>query len=296
MINIWKILMKIKVYIVTYKKNEVLNENLRTLWASTKHPENIEVTILANHPDIHIEKRNRRRNLRVVINNTRMPFAWGNLSKDWNFCILDCFKSIENPDNIDWCVLAQNDVTWVKGWDKWLMNNKSFDIITQPTGDQSVSLNINAVREVGFFDERLTTLHFHEIDYFIRCILKLGNRASINDNHELHNFSNCPVGNVITNTNHYGIQKDETMHNSSNWQESHDYISAKYQYDILKMDTEFVLKHKEELIKRVHEINWYPFFYYPVKLEISGNKCSILRQILYCCIPFKKLRRRIRGI
>ena len=217
--------MKIKVYIVTYKKNTVLNENLKTLWKATKHPENIDVTVLANHPEVIIDEENKRDNLRVVVNTTRMPNAWGYLSRDWNYCILDCFKNWQNPDNIDWLVMAQNDVTWIAGWDEWLGNNKQYDIVTQPTGDQSVSLNIDAVKNVGFFDERLTTLHFHEIDYFIRCILKLGNRASINDNHELHNFSNCPVGNVITNTTHYGIQNDQTLHNISNWQASHNQIT-----------------------------------------------------------------------
>ena len=257
--------MKIKVYIVTYKKNETLNECLRTLWNATKHHENIEVTVLANHPDVVIDKINKRKNLKVVINNTRMPYAWGNLAKDWNFCILDCFKNFENPDNVDWCVLAQNDTTWIDGWDEWLSQNNKFDIVTQPTGDQSVSLNINAVNKVGFFDERLTTLHFHEIDYFIRCILRLGNRASINDNHEMHNLSNCPIGNVITNTTHYGIQEDETLHNSKNWQESYDFISSKWGKDILEMDTKYVLEHTDELIKRNFEVNWYPFFWYPIK-------------------------------
>ena len=68
--------MKIKVYIVTYKKNEVLNENLRTLWATTKHTENIEVTVLANHPDIKIDRKNKRKNLKVIVNNTRIPYCF----------------------------------------------------------------------------------------------------------------------------------------------------------------------------------------------------------------------------
>lgn len=266
-------MMKIKVYIVTYKKNDVLNENLRTLWNATKHPENIDVTILANHPDVEIYKTNKRKNLKVVINNTRMPHAWGNLAKDWNFCILDCFRNKENPDNIDWCVLAQNDVTWIDGWDEWLKNNKLFDFVSQPTGDQSISLNINAVNKVGFFDERLTTLHFHEIDYFIRCILRLGDRASINDNHEIHNLSNCPVGNIITNTTSYGIQEDETLHNSKNWEESKNFICSKWGLDILNIDRNYILEHKAELLSRDFEINWYPFWNYPIQ-----NYCPEIRE------------------
>lgn len=271
--------MKIKVYIVTYKKNEVLNENLRTLWNATKHPENIEVTILANHPDVKISEQNKRKNLKVIVNTTRMPHSWGNLARDWNFCILDCFGNKDNPNNIDWCVLAQNDVTWIEGWDEWLSNNTLYDIVTQPTGDQSISLNIKAVNKVGFFDERLTTLHFHEIDYFIRCILKLGDRASINDNHEKHNLSNCLVGNVITNTTANGIEEEETLHNSSNWQESKDFISKKWGYDVLQIDTNWILKHMNKLIKLEVEINWYPFFWYPVKNNVTTPKANIVKNV-----------------
>lgn len=287
--------MKIKVYIVTYKKNDVLNENLRTLWASTKNPKNIEVTVLANHPDVKIDRKNKRKNLKVIINNTRMPHAWGNLAKDWNFCILDCFKSSENPDNVDWCVLAQNDATWIDGWDEWLMKNSLYDVVTQPTGDQSVSLNINTINKVGFFDERFTTLHFHEIDYFIRCILLLGSRASINDDHKSHNLSNCSVGNVITNTTHYGIQTDETLHNSKNWNESKEFICKKWSVDIISIDSDYIIKHKDELIKRaLDEINWYPFFWYSYK-KILNEKCSFIRRFLSIFIPCKTLRRKIRG-
>lgn len=248
------------IYIVTYKKNDMLNKNLASLWSSTKS-KNFSVTILANHPDIDIEPHNMRKNVKVIINNTRMPYAWGNLSKDWNFCILDCFKNYENPLGIDWCVLAQNDVTWVEGWDKWLKNNSNYDLISQPRGDQSIALNINAVKRIGFFDERLTTLHFHEIDYFIRALLSIPNNISINDDHGAHNLSINNVGNVITNTHACGFNTDECLHNSKNWEESKDYIEKKWGIDILDMTAQYVLENSQKLKERQNEINWYPFFW-----------------------------------
>lgn len=65
--------MKILVYIVTYKKNDILNLNLKSLWASITEPSEVSVTVLANHPEIFIDQENIRPNLRVVHNTTRMP-------------------------------------------------------------------------------------------------------------------------------------------------------------------------------------------------------------------------------
>ena len=252
----------IKVYIVTYKKNDVLNQNLKTLWEATKYPGNIEVKIISNHPSTVVYDENKRDNLKIIQNTTRMPHAWGYLSRDWNFAILDAFKTWKNPEKTEWCVLAQNDVTWVKNWDEWLLENKKYDIVSQPRGDQSIALNIEAVRKIGFFDECLTTLHFHEIDYFIRAIAALEDRVSINDDHGLHNLSYNPVGEVITYASVSGESDDQTMHNNINWQESHDYICRKYNTDIIKINTEWVKTHKKDIHNIMSkEINWYPFFF-----------------------------------
>ena len=273
--------MKIKLYIVTYKKNDILNQNLESLWANTKNTKDIEVTILANHPDIKIQRKNKRKNLKIITNNTRMPNAWGNLSKDWNFCILDCFKSIQNPNNIDWCVLAQNDITWIKDWDEWLRKNKTYDLVTQPTGDQIIALNIKAVKNIGFFDERLTTLHFHEIDYFIRALIHYEKHISINDNHKLHNLSINSVGNKIINSSFSGFSTDETLHNRKNWQESCNFINKKWNIDVMKINTNYILENKKNLIN-IQEINWYPFFWeeknQPNLTKIESKDISVVVQ------------------
>lgn len=308
--------MKIRVYIVTYKRNDVLNQNLKSLFNTVKNPKNIEITVLAKHPSVKIEKENNKENLRVVLNTTRMPHAWGNLARDWNFCILDCFKTSDNPDNVDWLVLAQNDVTWIDGWDVWLINNKNFDFVSQPKGDQAIALNIDAINKVGFFDECLTTLHFHEIDYFIRCILYNEERSSINDNHKKYFLSCNEVGNVLTNTTSQGINnKDETLHNKSNWQTSKDYLCKKWNIDYKNLSLDYIKRNREKLIEHHSEINWYPFFWetknykqqlfsnfvttHNFKSDFFNNICRFIyhketfqnRRIIYCFgikISYKK--------
>jgi len=268
--------MKIKVYIVTYKKNDVLNANLKSLWACAKEPQNIDVTVLANHPDVVIDNENNKMgggnlgNSRVVINTTRMPNAWGHLSRDWNFCLLDAFKTWENPEKTDWAVLAQNDVTWVDGWDEWVRSNRTFDFVSQPRGDQCMVLNINAVKKIGFFDERFTTLHRQELDFFIRACYALNNRCSINDDHNTVDWSYNPVGNVITKSSFSGINLDSTLHNAENMQDSISFFASKWNVKRPVTISEVLMS----MPKPPKEINWYPFFFHgyePIKITFLNN-------------------------
>lgn len=252
-------MIKIKIYIITYKRDNVLNQNLKTLWESVNNIDDIDVTILANYPECLIDDENMRSNLRVIYNTTRMPYAWGYLSRDWNFCILDAFKNWKNPQNIDWCVLAQNDVTWVKDFDLYLKNNLKYDLISQPIGDQCIALNIEAVKKIGFFDERFTTLHYQEADYFLRAISLLEDRCSINDGHfkNTSSLNHNPQENVLTYRTYFGCNDDDTLHNRKNWAASDSFIKAKYSGLNPHMDPQVQLIKS----KAFGEINWYPFFW-----------------------------------
>ncbi len=257
----------IKLYIVTYKKNDVLNQNLRTLWATVRRPERLDVTIISNHPDVVVEAENQRPNLRVLLNSTRSRNSWGYLSRDWNFAIQDAFVNWRNPHQTDWCVLAQNDVEWINGWDEWLDANDAFDFVTQPVGDQCVALNIAAVRRVGFYDERFTTLHFHEFDYFLRAMLTLGERASINDTHGGDAGASWnPVGCVLTQEAASGFDEgdDGTLHTRRSYAELRNLLFSKWNVENLDaVENKAALVRARRQAKAVHprEVNWNPFFW-----------------------------------
>jgi hypothetical protein len=220
---------KIKLYIVTYRRDDVLNQNLRTLWAGTRHPEWLEVTVISNHPEVQVEPGNLRPNLRVLINHTRHANSWGYLGRDWNFGIIDAFNTWKNPESVDWCVLAQNDVEWLPGWDTWLAGCKDLDLISQPVGDAVVALNIEAVRRVGLFDERFCTLHFHDIDYLNRAAVALKARASVNDCHFGEIAAWNPVGNVLIKTSATGfVDHDPTLHTRKSWLEMRNLLFHKW--------------------------------------------------------------------
>jgi hypothetical protein len=289
--------MKIRLYIVTYKRNDVLNENLRSLWASIPAESLDKVTVVANHPSVEIYNENKRDNLRVIINETRMPHAWGNLAKDWNYCLLDAFRTWENPDKVDWAILAQNDVTWKEDWLKALSRFSNFELISQPRGDQAIAFTINAVRTIGFFDERFSTLHFQEIDYYLRAALLLENKASINDDHagELSTYN--PIGSILTNYAFLGVMEDENLHTMRFHSELAGLFMEKWKLDdaMAIHCLQDMMKRKEKILSKLpREINWYPFFWDKClempkglhwyvslsrKKDFSSTKISVQRRI-----------------
>jgi hypothetical protein len=218
---------RICVYIVTYKKPDVLAENLRTLYAGLTEPEDVAVTVLSNHPDVVIPE-GLPSQPRVVINTVRQANSWGHLSRDWNWALLDCFETWRGS-RAEWCVLAQNDVTWLPGWDARLTEIRNRDFISQPVGDQAMAFRLAAVQAVGFFDERFSVLHFQEQDYFLRAISRLGSRAAINDGHLP--FSDWhPTGDVITRPTSSGFDEsgDGLIHTRKQYDEMQNLLLNKW--------------------------------------------------------------------
>jgi hypothetical protein len=253
---------RICVYIVTYKKPEVLAENLQTLYAGLASPDDVEVTVLSNHPDVEIPK-GLPAKPRVVINTVRPLNAWGYLSRDWNWGLLDCFETWRGS-GAEWCVLAQNDVTWLPEWDARLSAIEDRDFITQPRGDQAMAFRLPAVNQIGFFDERFCTLHFQEQDYFLRAIAHLGERAAINDDHHEFSFWH-PTGDVMTRPTLAGFDDfDDTVHTRKTHDELQNLLLNKWgATDVYQLwDRElFHLLITTGGLRLPKELDLYPFFW-----------------------------------
>lgn len=256
--------MNIKLYIVTYKKSEILNKNLDSLWRSCRNAHLLEVTILSNHPEVIIYPANQRPNLRVVLNTVRSPNAWGYLSRDWNFCLMDGFKHWTNPNSVDWVVLAQNDVEWLDGWIEYLSGVSNLDFISQPRGDQAMAFTIEAVRKVGFFDERFSTLHYQEADYFYRAILNLQAAASINDDHEGSRSEWNPIGNRLIINTHSGYDEADNLHTAKFQLELQGLFLGKWSLRSAEHIFDLNTLHRltgSRCFAVPREVNWYPFFW-----------------------------------
>ncbi len=138
----------IKVYIVTYKRNDVLNETLDRLFNSTDFSlvKNTEVNIINNHSDFYIKDEFREK-VNVLHNMTRPDWDTGNLARNWNEAIINGFVDLSNPE-CKILVTMQNDVVLHENWTSNLLKlHKKYTFITGQYGDSIVSYRPEAVKK-----------------------------------------------------------------------------------------------------------------------------------------------------
>jgi len=172
----------IKVFIVTYKRSDVLNRTLNTLFHQTDFLTipNTQVNIINNHSDFYLDPAFSSQ-VNVIHNNTRPDWDTGNLARNWNESLLHGFKDLKNPDaNI--VTTMQNDIVLSKHWASNLMKmHEKYTFITGHFGDNIVSYQPEAVKKIGMWDERYLTPVNKEADYFIRALIYNKNKSLIND-------------------------------------------------------------------------------------------------------------------
>ena len=171
----------IKIYIVTYKRTDVLNETLEILFKSDfSEIENTEVNIINNHTDFNLDKKFINK-VNVLHNVLRPDWSNGNLSENWNQALLDGFRDLNNPD-AQYVVTMQNDTVVDKNWCKNLLKmHKNFSFIVGQYGDNLVSYTAEAVKKIGIWDENFTGIQYKEADYWIRALIFNKEKSCIND-------------------------------------------------------------------------------------------------------------------
>lgn len=178
--------MKIKIFIVTYKNEEYLKNNILSLLNSDLVNCNYQINVINNFTgDFSIREFCKNNNIVVYDNYLRPDFSTGHLSRNWNQAIINGFKSIEEPD-CDILVLCQNDNVFKQNWCEYIIEkHKIYDFISIGGGDQYHSYKVSHIKKVGLWDERFCNIGYQEADYFIRSFLYNGEKSSINDfNHK----------------------------------------------------------------------------------------------------------------
>lgn len=175
--------MRIKVYIVTYRNDNVLNQCLCHLYESDAVNYDLSTHIVNNYGilrDINIDNEK----IYVINNQTRPDWSHGHLGRNWNECLIDGFRDLNNPD-CDLVVLVQNDTVIQKDcFSKLIEHHKDYDFIQAGVGDQFMSFTPQAVKMIGIFDERFCRVN-QETDYFKAAVSFFGERSSLNDAHHL---------------------------------------------------------------------------------------------------------------
>lgn len=172
---------KIKIYIVTYRRNDILNKNLKMLFESDflKH-ENTQVNIINNHSDMEIKDEFKDK-VRILHNMTRPDWSCGNLSENYNQALIDGFRNLTKPDS-EIVVTLQNDALLCKNWTENLLKmHKKYTFIVGQLGDTIISYKSEAVKKIGMWDENFVTVQHKEADYFVRALIFNKSESCIND-------------------------------------------------------------------------------------------------------------------
>lgn len=171
-----------KVFIVTYKRKDVLNETLHRLFNETDFSliPNTEVFIINNHSDFHLDREFEDK-VTVLHNMTRPDWDLGNLARSWNECILHGFKDLNNPD-AKVVVAMQNDIVLHPNWATNVLKlHKKYTFVTGMLGDNIISYTSEAIKKIGMWDERFNSPSHKEADYYIRALIHNKDHSMIAD-------------------------------------------------------------------------------------------------------------------
>jgi len=171
----------LKIYIVTYKRSDILNDTLDKLFKSDfAEVRDTEVNIINNHSEFFLEKRFIDK-VNVLHNSLRPDWSNGNLAENWNQALLDGFRNLDNPDS-EYVVTFQNDTAVDRNWYKNLMSlHKKFNFVVGRYGDNFVSYTADAVKNIGIWDENFFGVQFKEADYWLRAVAFNKEGSFIND-------------------------------------------------------------------------------------------------------------------
>lgn len=181
--------MKIKVYFVTYDNDIELNRTLKTFSKSGIKNHDYEITVINNYKDASVLLDDVSLKVKVVDNNTRPSFSTGHLARNWNECLIEGFKNLNDPD-ADIVILSQNDVEYNENViDTLIEYHEKYSFISYGCGDAFHSYTPDAIKSVGLWDERFCNIGWQDCDYFFRQMVYNKSGSSINDplHHRVHN-------------------------------------------------------------------------------------------------------------
>lgn len=193
--------MRVKLYIVTYKHQDLLAATLKSLYASD-YPQDAPIFIVNNHSSSVYENQLSYTRPIILQNTFRPDCSTGNLGENYNQIFLHGIKDIRSPD-CDLLIHCHNDTSFSPNWfSKLLKYHETYNFITQSQGCGFCSYVVpDAIQEIGMWDQRYCSLGFGEGDYFLRAIKYNGPKTSINDGAQKRTWNPLPEVLVSKNGN-----------------------------------------------------------------------------------------------
>lgn len=105
----------LKIYIVTYKRNDILNDTIEKLFDSdVSLAGNVEVNVINNYTEFSLNPLFLGK-VNVLHNVLRPDWSNGNLAENWNQALIDGFRDLQNPATSQ-VVTLQNDTSLHPKW------------------------------------------------------------------------------------------------------------------------------------------------------------------------------------
>jgi len=169
------------IWIVTYRNEQDLNANLDSLFQHWQ-PDlmDIQVNVINNHTQFKLNSAHWDK-VQVWHNRLRSDQSLGHLSRNWNQALVQGFQNLDQP-RVEFVINSQDDVIWQPGWcASVLKETETYNLISQGVGDAVVVYKIDAVKNIGLWDERFCPSFYHDGDYFLRALIYNKQFSSIND-------------------------------------------------------------------------------------------------------------------
>ena len=171
--------MKIKHYIINYRNEDLLKNNLDSVYkVDIPHGCQYDVTVINNFGNLTL--RDEYAWVQVINNQLRLDRSTGHLARNWNQGLLLGFVDLNDP-MADIVILSQNDTKVLPNMLHTLIDSHGeYDFIAQGVGDSFHSYIPEAIKKVGLWDERFCGIGYQEYDFFYRCIKFNFEGSSIN--------------------------------------------------------------------------------------------------------------------
>lgn len=175
---------KICVYVVTYKNEERVNQNIDAFFSSIDHVDkekySFQYHVINNHSSFNLTSRFADQ-VKVLHNSLRLDRSCGHLSRDYNSALMHGFVDLNNPA-CNQVICAHDDSIWHADWFEKLMRiHETFTFYAGDYGCSMTSYLPEAVKKIGLWDERFAGIGYHEADYFMRARIYNSDKSSIND-------------------------------------------------------------------------------------------------------------------
>ena len=249
----------INLYIVTYKNHTGLHECLESL-GDANIPSNVKlnINVINNHSEFRIDTK--FKNINVMHNVLRPDFSTGHLSRNWNQAIIHGFKNLLKPTS-EIVIGCQVDTVFNKDWLTRLIElHKKYSFITAGWGDAFLSFTVDAVRNIGLFDERFCNIVHQECEYFTRALIFNKNKSSINDFH--HGKVLNPFLSSADDTSFIYRKNSNTDVTWNSTVECHEHITKFLLSKYSRSPHEWNIDNPPKLLKKL--IMFYPYFEFDV--------------------------------